>query len=123
VVADLLARQDERDRKFYPIRIDDAGSVYQPAYPPYEVTGYYEKFGRLLAYCTPEVRNVLDESTMADREVATLYREYLSLADVAKSLENDPGDKLARTKLGKALADWRTKVGPTLKVASDKDKT
>jgi hypothetical protein len=121
IVADLLARQAERDRKFYPIRIDAAGSVYQPAYPPYEVTDYYNKFGRLLTYCTSEIRKLLDESTSADGKVAILYREYLSLADVAKSIENDPADELARTTLGGALADWRAKVGPTLTDAADKD--
>jgi glutamate synthase domain-containing protein 1 len=57
VVADLLARQAERNRKFYPILIDDAGSIYKPDYSPYEVADYYEKFGRLLTYCTTKHAN------------------------------------------------------------------
>ena len=78
VVADLLARQGERNQKFHPIRMDDAGSVYKPDYPPYEVANYYEKFARLLTYCTPETRKLFDESTEADSKVAVLYREYLA---------------------------------------------
>lgn len=104
-LADLLARQAERDKKLYPVKIDDAGNIYSTDLPAYEPEGWFDKLGRLITYCSASVRQAYELSAAADSQLATLYRERQSLTERATRIEADPDDHLASISIDLAISD------------------
>jgi hypothetical protein len=109
-LADLLARQAEREKKLYPLRMDKAGNVYSPGdiFPQYEADGWFDKQGRLLTYSSEEVRRVFDLSTEAHNDLGTIYRERQSLSDRATDLPAN--DHTAHMSMGVKLADLQDRM-------------
>ena len=123
VVADVIARRAERDRKLFPIAMDDAGNIYTPAeLPAYDPQGWADKMGRLITYCSDDVRAAYDRTEKADQSIGVLYRSRAELTERARRIsEDDPDDHLARNAIGESLADLQPRMHKTLAQARAMD--
>jgi hypothetical protein len=121
-LGDLLSRQSVRIKKLYPFQFDSGGHLYSndlAAWQP-DLQDWFDKQGRLIAYCSPEVQKAFDLAAEADAQLVVLYRERLRLSETAGEIADD--DAAGRLAWAESLAKWFKQLQPAQTTVEARDR-